>query len=147
MRSAIEICLSLWRSAKAVTLGPRITVPSSFMSSESTPTGGSPARRQRSMQASVWPERISTPPSLATSGKTWPGRTKSAAPLLPLASAAHSIGAPLGRDTGGQAVAAVHRDGEGGAERGVIGGHHRVESQPTRLIARQRGADDPRRVA
>ena len=39
------------------------------------------------MQASVWPERISTPPSLATSGKTWPGRTKSAAPLLPLASA------------------------------------------------------------
>ena len=39
------------------------------------------------MQASVWPERISTPPSLATSGKTWPGRTKSAAPELPLASA------------------------------------------------------------
>ena len=39
------------------------------------------------MQASVWPERISTPPSLATSGNTWPGRTKSAAPLLPLASA------------------------------------------------------------
>ena len=39
------------------------------------------------MQASVWPERISTPPSLAISGNTWPGRTKSAAPLLPLASA------------------------------------------------------------
>src|SRR5213593_2468164 len=30
---------------------------------------------------------MSTPPSLATSGKTWPGRTKSEAPLLPLASA------------------------------------------------------------
>src|SRR4051812_11610899 len=30
---------------------------------------------------------MSTPPSFATSGKTWPGRTKSAAPLLPLASA------------------------------------------------------------
>ena len=39
------------------------------------------------MQASVWPDRISTPPSLATSGNTWPGLTKSAAPLLPLASA------------------------------------------------------------
>src|SRR6195952_3340039 len=30
---------------------------------------------------------MSTPPSLATSGKTWPGRTKSAAPMLLLASA------------------------------------------------------------
>src|ERR1043166_7062400 len=79
--------LSLCRSAKAATSGPRITVPSSFISSESTPTGGRPASRQRSMQASVWPERISTPPSRATSGNTWPGRTKSAAPLLPLASA------------------------------------------------------------
>ena len=53
----------------------------------STPTGGRPASRHRSTQASVWPERISTPPSRATSGNTWPGRTKSAAPLLSLASA------------------------------------------------------------
>src|SRR6267142_661605 len=30
---------------------------------------------------------MSTPPSLATNGNTWPGRTKSAAPLLRLASA------------------------------------------------------------
>ena len=66
---------------------PRITVPSSFISSASTPTGGSPASWHRSMQASVCPERISTPPSLPTSGNTWPGRTKSAPPLLPLASA------------------------------------------------------------
>src|SRR5690349_21793274 len=79
--------LSLCFSAKAATSRPRITVPSSFISSDSTPTAGSPASRQRSMQASVWPERISTPPSRATSGNTWPGRTKSAAPLLPLASA------------------------------------------------------------
>src|SRR5437016_2989592 len=87
MRSAIEICLSLWRSAKAVTPGPRITVPSSFISSARTPIGGNPARRHRSTQASVCPERISTPPSLATSGKTWPGRTKSDGPALWLASA------------------------------------------------------------
>ena len=45
------------------------------------------ASRQRSTAASVWPERISTPPSLAISGKTWPGRTKSLAPMLSLASA------------------------------------------------------------
>ena len=79
--------MSLCFSANAATCGPRITVPSSFISSASTPTGGRPASRHRSTQASVWPERISTPPSLATSGKTWPGRTKSLAPLLPLASA------------------------------------------------------------
>src|SRR5215472_7328447 len=87
MRSAIEICLSLCRAANAVTVGPRITVPSSFISSARTPTGAKPASRHRSTQASVCPERISTPPSLATSGKTWPGRTKSDAPALPLASA------------------------------------------------------------
>ena len=83
----MEICLRLCFCANVATAGPRITVPSSFISSDSTPTGGTPARRHRSMQASVWPERISTPPSLATSGNTWPGRTKSAAPVLPLASA------------------------------------------------------------
>jgi hypothetical protein len=33
------------------------------------------------------PDRISTPPSLAMSGKTWPGRTKSDAPMLWFASA------------------------------------------------------------
>src|SRR6267142_5315751 len=87
MRSAIVMRLRLWRSANVATSGPRITVPLSFMSSASTPTAGKPASRQRSTQASVWPERISTPPFLATSGKTWPGRTKSEAPLLPLASA------------------------------------------------------------
>ena len=30
----------------------------------------------------MWPARISTPPSRATSGKTWPGETMSAAPLV-----------------------------------------------------------------
>src|SRR6185437_10523342 len=79
--------MSLCLSAKACTCGPRITEPSSFINSESTPTAGRPASRQRSTQASVWPERMSTPPCRATSGKTWPGRTKSLAPLLSLASA------------------------------------------------------------
>src|SRR6266446_1606587 len=87
MRSAMVMRLRPCASANRSTAAPRITVPSSFMSSESTPTGGRPASRHRSMHASVWPERISTPPSRATSGKTWPGRTKSAAPLLGLASA------------------------------------------------------------
>ena len=41
----------------------------------------------KSTAASVWPERMSTPPSFAISGKIWPGRTKSSAPILPFASA------------------------------------------------------------
>ena len=55
------------------------------------PPGGpgvvSPARREMSTAASVWPLRCSTPPGLARSGKMWPGRTKSARPVLLLASA------------------------------------------------------------
>jgi hypothetical protein len=74
-------------AAKASICGPTITVPSSLASSQITATGLRAARRQRSTAASVWPERISTPPSRAISGKTWPGRTKSLAPMLGLASA------------------------------------------------------------
>ena len=63
-----------------------MTVPSSLASSQITPTDGSPASRQRSTAASVWPDRIKTPPSRAIKGKTCPGRTKSVAPILLLAS-------------------------------------------------------------
>src|SRR3954470_10096710 len=87
MRSATDTRARAWVSAKAVICGPFITVPSSLASSQITPTGGSPASLHRSTAASVWPERISTPPSRAISGKTWPGRTKSPAPILPLARA------------------------------------------------------------
>ena len=47
------------------------------MTSQITPAGIRPARRARSTAASVWPVRSSTPPSLAFSGKTWPGWTRS----------------------------------------------------------------------
>jgi hypothetical protein len=55
--------------------------PSSFMISQITPEGLSPARRATSTAASVWPARIRTPPSLATRGKTWPGVTICSGPL------------------------------------------------------------------
>ncbi len=84
MRSATEMRFRPCLPAKASICGPTITVPSSLASSQITATGGRPARRHRSTAASVWPERVSTPPSRAISGKTWPGRTKSAAPMLPL---------------------------------------------------------------
>ncbi len=85
MRSATEIRFKPCFAAKISICGPAMTVPSSLASSQITPTGGKPASRQRSTAASVWPERMSTPPSLAIRGNTWPGRTKSAGPILPLA--------------------------------------------------------------
>ena len=56
-------------------------VPSSFMISQITPAGSSPARRAISTAASVCPARTSMPPSRAISGKTWPGVTISLRPL------------------------------------------------------------------
>ncbi len=53
---------------------------------------------------------------------------------------AHGVGALLGRDAGGQAVADVDRDGEGGAERRVVERHHRIEMQPLALRRRDSGA-------
>ena len=47
------------------------------MISQITPDGLRPARRARSIAASVWPTRSSTPPRLAFSGNTWPGWTTS----------------------------------------------------------------------
>ena len=57
-------------------------VPSSFMISQITAAGLQPAMADRSQPASVWPARMSTPPSTACSGKTWPGCTRSLAWLL-----------------------------------------------------------------
>ena len=51
--------------------------PSGFWISQITPEGCSPAMRERSTAASVWPARFSTPPSRARSGKMWPGRRRS----------------------------------------------------------------------
>src|SRR3954467_4907556 len=56
-------------------------VPSSFWISQITPAGIRPARRARSIEASVWPVRSSTPPALALSGWTWPPTTMSSGPL------------------------------------------------------------------
>ncbi len=50
----------------------RAIVPSSFMISQITPAGASPAIRARSTDASVCPARTRTPPLRARSGKTCP---------------------------------------------------------------------------
>ena len=71
---------SPWRWAMATRSGSRAMVPSSFMISQITPEGFSPASRAMSTAASVWPARTSTPPSRARSGKTCPGVAMSCGP-------------------------------------------------------------------
>ena len=48
-------------------------VPSSFIISTITPAGFIPAKRAKSIAASVCPVLLSTPPSLAINGKICPG--------------------------------------------------------------------------
>jgi len=67
-----------WRSEKTRRSGTRAIVPSSFMISQMTAAGVSPAIFARSTDASVWPARFSTPPFFARSGKVCPGRRRSA---------------------------------------------------------------------
>ena len=55
---------------------------------------------------------------------------------------AHRVRPFLGRDPGGESPAHIDGDGEGGAERGIIRRHHRIEAQAARLFGRQGRADD-----
>ena len=77
MRSAIEIIARSCSATKRSSSGSRAIVPSSFTTSASTPAGERPARRARSTAASVWPARLSTPPSRYRNGKMCPGRARS----------------------------------------------------------------------
>ncbi len=77
MRSATETIGTSCSLESFSSSGMRAIVPSSFITSQMTPAGFSPARRARSTDPSVWPARTSTPPFRARSGKTWPGRARS----------------------------------------------------------------------
>jgi hypothetical protein len=76
---------------------------------------------------------------------TGPDEIRSAA--VAIGQRPNRVGSLLRRNSSGQTVAHVHRDRESGPKRGVIGGYHRVETKPARLVAGQRRTDDPRRVA
>ena len=76
--SAIEIISRPCCSQNASSSGRRaMSWRSALTISHSTPTGAQPAMRARSTAASVCPARFSTPPSRASSGKMWPGRSRS----------------------------------------------------------------------
>src|SRR3954453_1079175 len=81
MRSAIVTIFRLCLWQYAARSSARAIVPSSFWISQITPAGIRPARRARSIEASVWPVPPSTPPAFALSGWTWPPTTMSSGPL------------------------------------------------------------------
>ena len=56
-------------SATLTKSGTRAIVPSSFIISQITPAGATPHNLAKSTAASVWPDRCSTPPAFAISGK------------------------------------------------------------------------------
>ena len=60
---------------------------------------------------------------------------------------ARGVGAFLGRDAGGHADAVIDADGEGGAHRIEVVGHHRIEMQALRALGGHRHADDAAGVA
>src|SRR5499427_9409874 len=126
MTSAMVMCLRPCASANRFTSAPRITVPSSFISSASTPTNGKPARQQRKHVA---------------------GANEVSSAAVGIGKRSHRVGALLRRNPGGEPMAYVDGDREGGTERCIVQRHHGIEMQPLGLLRRQRRAHEARRVA
>ena len=107
--------------------------------SQSTPAGGRPARRARSTAASVWPGRRSTPPSLARSGNTCPGRDRSAGGGVPVEPSSRIVRArSAARDAGRHALPRVDRHGVRGAVPLLVGVVHRRQVEPVAVGGGQR---------
>ena len=125
----------------------RAISPSSRMISQMTPAGSRPASRARSTEPSVWPERTSTPPRRARSGKMWPGVTRSSgrasrATATRMVSARSRAEMPvvIPRRASMLTVNAVC------VASAVVGGHHR-QRQLRHALLGQRQADEPAPLA
>ena len=127
--------------AKISRSGSRAIVPSSFMISQITAAGVRPAMRARSQPASVWPARISTPPSCACSGKTWPGCTRSRGFAF-AATAAWMVRARSAAEMPVVTPSAASIDTVNAVPcRVPLRLRHRRQLQPLAMLARQRQAD------
>ena len=135
-----------WRSQNSTRSGTRAIVPSSFMISQTTPAGASPARRARSTAASVWPERWSTPPARARSGKTWPGRHDVVRRRGGIDGDLDRPRAVGGGDPGRDAVARLDRDGERRAELRLVLVGHLAQPELVAALGGQAEADQPAAV-
>ena len=126
--------------------GTRAIVPSSFMISQTTPAGISPASRARSTAASVWPARSSTPPRRARSGKMWPGWTRSRGLRARVDRDLDRARAVVRGDPGRDALARLDRDGEGGPERRLVLVGHLAQAELVAALLGQAEADEAARV-
>ena len=135
-RSATVIIFSPCRSQYGTRSGTRAIVPSSFMISQTTPDGLSPASRARSTAASVWPMRSSTPPGFARSGKHVPGLHEVVRRRVRVDRDLDRVAAVGGGDAGRHALARLDRDRERGAERRLVVVGHRAQRRARRRAPR-----------
>ena len=99
-----------------------------------------------STAASVWPARTSTPPSRATSGKTWPGETMSSRPWSGRSATAMVCARSCAEMPVVTPSLRLDRDGEGGAVLGAVLVRHRRQAQLARALGGDRQADQAARV-
>src|SRR5215212_3740344 len=125
--SAMVTCLSLWAAANRATCSPFMTLPSSFISSLMTPTGGSPLSLQRSTAAVAGDQREHVA-----------GPRKIVGPDVWIGQRAAAGGAFVGRNTGAAIRLIVNRHREGGGMARFIVRHHRIEPQPPRVFGGDR---------
>ena len=116
-------------------------VPSSFMISQITPDGFSPASRAMSTAASVWPARTSAPPSRAASGNTWPGVTMSSRPQSGLIATAMVCARSCAEMPVVTPSLRLDRHGEGGLVAGAVGLAHQRQAELFDPVAGHRQAD------
>ena len=103
-------------------------------------------QRARSTAASVWPARLSTPPWRASSGKMWPGRSRSVGRVVGIAQRLDRRGAVVRRDARRRAVPEVHAHRERGALALGVVRLHLAEVELAGALGGDRRADQARGV-
>ena len=129
--------------AKASSSGRRAMWPLSPITSQMTAAGDRPARRTRSIAPSV----MAIPDKHSAIGrpqrKDMAGRHDGAGLYVGGGCDADRMRPVVGRNAGGDAVARLDGDGEGGGAAGAVHRHHWVEAEPVDLLAGERQADQP----
>ena len=135
--------LSPCRSQYGIRSGTRAIVPSSFMISQTTPAGLSPARRARSTAASVWPGALEHAAGARPEREDVAGLDEVAGPFV--GSIATWI--VCARSAAEMPVVTPSRASIGDRERGLVGRlvvvGHRLEVELVAALLRQAEADEP----
>ena len=141
IRSAILAIFRPCRWANPTRSGRRAMVPSSFMISQITADGLTPASRATSTAASVWPARTSTPPSRAIRGKMWPGIDEVRPGRRGVDRDLDGARPVRRRDAGGDPLARLDADRERRREAGFVAVRHQRQAQRLDPLPGQREAD------